>query len=289
MPNSLLLHSPHHNPAYKVTLQKRVYQQDRQGADENLRCPDGTLGQVRDRLRVHLGHVALHDDRLHKRRQRQLLRITDVDDPVEICIPVSHHHEQRHGSNNRHGHGQINFDKRLEMTCAIDKCGLLQVLRHRAEEIQQQNDVEHRHQTWQDQRPQRIHQTQFQNEDVSWNQAPTEQHRDDKIPQVNIPSAEHSRLLRQSIRRKRIDDECKPGAQHRPLHRYPERGQEVGVIKRLGVRLERKSNWPECHEPCIRRGGRTEGYHQQVIQRQQAEHRKDGQKHIVEDTENAIR
>ena len=136
-PNSLLLHSPNHNSAYKVTLQEWIHEQDRQCADENLRCPDGPLGQVRNRLRVHLGHVALHDDRLHKCRQRQLFRITNVDDPVEICIPVPHHHEQGHGSNNRNGHGQIDFHKRLEMTCPIYKCGLLQIFRHRAEEIQQ--------------------------------------------------------------------------------------------------------------------------------------------------------
>ncbi|MNN60153.1 hypothetical protein D3C81_1753190 [compost metagenome] len=85
------------------------------------------------------------------------------------------------------------------MPCPVNKGGFFEIFGRRPEEIQQQDDIEDRHQSRKDQRHQGIHQPKLQNQDVAGNQAAAEQHCDDKIPKINIACPEDMGFLGECV------------------------------------------------------------------------------------------
>lgn len=193
---SLFLDRADHDPFHEIPLQERINEQDRQCADKNLRGLDRPLRQVGEQFGIDLRHVRLNDDRLHETGERQLLRILHINHTVEIRVPMADHDEQGDRCDGRQRNRQVDHEERSELPGSVDKSGFLQLLRHGTEKVEHQNDIVYAYQSRQDQRHHRIHQSELKNQDIARYESAAEQHRDDKIPEIQVTRPEDASILR---------------------------------------------------------------------------------------------
>jgi len=121
------------------------------------------------------------------------------DEPVKPRVPMADCRKQSNRRQRRKRQRDEDAPQRGPVPGAVHERRLLQLLRQVAEEVEQQDDVEHWDRSWQHECPYRIHNAGILNDHVQRNESAAEHDRNDEYPNVYRTHPELLRLLGEGI------------------------------------------------------------------------------------------
>jgi len=180
--NQLLLQRPDHDPMHEILLQERVQHQDRQGRDDDRRVfdRDPDIHPVARRGARHHVIGAVGDQNLAQHElKREQLAVPQINQRIEIGVPMPDGVPQDHDRDDRHGEGNDDSHHNGPVVRAVDPRRFLQAHRNALESGTHNDEVERIDRARQQQRPGRIQHAQIVDEQERRNQAAAEDHRND--------------------------------------------------------------------------------------------------------------
>lgn len=178
----LALHRADHYALDKVLLYKGIEQKHGQGSNHDdaiLDCGGDTLHFLNC---VHIGDIGLHaltgkENLTQHHLQRILILLVEIDERIEISVPLSDRIIQRDDSDDRFAQRDDDADEKPAVGTAVQLCCFIQIDGDIAgEEGTGDDDVIHRDRAHQDHGPGRTKQPHVLDDQICWNQAAAEVH-----------------------------------------------------------------------------------------------------------------
>ncbi len=283
MRNGLALDRADHHPLIEVFLQEGIHAHDRNGRDNDDGVPHQIGEPERDLRRFAGPHARLHligdQDVAQHELQGMQVRIFQIDQSIEIRVPVTDGDPKPQHRDDRLGQGQHDLGEITEVAATVDLRRLPQVLGNaRLKKRSSDDDIVHDHGKWEDHDQKRIVQMEIPDRQKGRDESAAEKHRKDEKQGKELPSDEI--LPRQRVRRRHVDDQADGRARYRIQYRVSVPDPNVFVLEQLFVAVQGKPLGNEPYLPVRHRRRIAEGSDDDKVKRIHQDDQKHGGKNV---------